>query len=95
MNGFFKTSSIRESVIFMCWFLILCACISVSGKKTEKSENGFTIVKSNGGHPEAVQLFWNRQNSGPDFQETPSGLHDRFVQQYYGQRGIDEAGKSL
>lgn len=33
MNGFFKILFIRESVIFMCWFLILCVCIFVFGKK--------------------------------------------------------------
>jgi hypothetical protein len=33
MNGFFQPSSIRKSVIFMCWFLILCECVPVACKK--------------------------------------------------------------
>lgn len=55
MNGFFKTSSIRESVIFMCWFLILCACISVSGKK---QKNQKTISPSSN-QTEVIQRLSN------------------------------------
>lgn len=55
MNGFFKTSSIRESVIFMCWFLILCACISVSGKKQKNQKT----VSPSSNQTEVIQRLSN------------------------------------
>lgn len=55
MNGFFKTSSIRESVIFMCWFLILCACTSVSGKKQKNQKT----VSPSSNQTEVIQRLSN------------------------------------
>lgn len=55
MNGFFKTSSIRETGIFMCWILILCACIVVSGKKPK---NPKTVPQSSN-QTEAIQRLSN------------------------------------
>lgn len=55
MNGFFKTSSIRDSVIFMCWFLILCACISVSGKKQKNQKT----VSPSSNQTEVIQRLSN------------------------------------